>query len=269
VDLNNFVDIKDALIGVKPDEIYHLAASNVSSQGSGNNNHRYIEKEMFERNITATSNILYVCCEYLKASRIVLAGSCLMFDASNTLIQTESTPFESDSLYGISKITENSLVKYYRSKDLHASTAILYNHESPRRPNTFVTKKIVENIVAIKNGRISDFTLGNITTLKDWGFAKDYVYGMYLMAQQDLPEDYILASGELHSIREFVEICASRLGLNNWGNFIHIDSTILTRKVTELLGDCSKAKHNLKWEKTVSFKELVGLMLDYEINHGE
>jgi GDPmannose 4,6-dehydratase len=269
VDLNNFVAAKDTILEIKPDEIYHLAASHVSSQGFGAEK-QFIEKELFEHNITATSNILYISYEYLKKPKIALAGSCLMFDASNTMVQTEKTPFKSSSLYGLAKITENLLAKYYRSKGLYVSTAILYNHESPRRSNMFVTKKIVENMTAIKNGKICGFTLGSLAALKDWGFAKDYVDGMYLMARQDYPDDYIFASEELHSIREFVEICAYKLGLDDWERFINIDPTILDRKTTgQLLGDCSKAKYVLKWKKTVAFKELVELMLHYEINHLE
>ena len=264
VDLDNYDALRKVLIEIQPDEIYHLAASHVSSQGVKQNKVLY-EKQLFDNNVKATSNILCICFESLKDARVVLAGSCLMYDNSKENIQNEFTAFNSKSLYGLSKITENSLTKYYRNNGFHASMAILYNHESPRRSINFVTKKIVRNMVAIKNNRINHFTLGNIDIKKDWGFAKDYVYGMYLMAQQDCPDDFILSSGELHSIRNILQICADILKINNWEEYVQIDPTILDRKINnQLFGDCTKARQNLRWEKTVNFHELVTLLIETE-----
>ena len=242
LDLNNYDDLTKVIIELKPDEIYHVAAFHVSSQGIIGNKHKY-EKQLFDYNIKSTSNILSICYEQSKKTKIVLAGSCLMFDSSNTQVQNENTPFNSKSLYGLAKITENSLAKYYSNKGLNVSTAILYNHESSRRSDDFVTKKIVKNMVAIKRGQLKKFTLGNINTKKDWGYAKDYANGLYLMAQQEIADDYILSSEKLHTIKEFIEICANILNISNWQDHIEIDSSIIDRKIDgQLYGDCSKAK---------------------------
>ena len=266
VDLNDYNALKEIIIKIRPDEIYHFATSQNSSQEAVENKCWY-EKQLFDNNVRATSNILCICCEASRDTKIVLAGSCLMYDNTKENIQNESTVYNSKSLYGISKITENSLAKYYRDNGLHVSMAILYNHESPRRKANFVTKKITSNMVAIKNGKIENFTLGNLDTKKDWGFAKDYVYGIYLMAQQKFSDDYILSSGEMHSIKEIVQICADVLEINNWEKLIHIDSSILDRKIDgQLFGDCTKAKEILGWEKTVSFNELISLLIKAEIN---
>jgi len=264
VELDDFNSLKNLLIEINPDEIYHLAASHISSQGFKDSDN---EKVLFESNVLATSNILFICNKYLKHTKIVLAGSCLMFDGSNTTIQNEETPFESNSLYGLAKITEHSLVKYYRNRNLHVSMAILYNHESPRRKADFVTRKIVSSMVAIREGKLDTFILGDINIKKDWGFAGDYVHGMYLMLQQDCPDDYILSSGELHSISEIVEICASNLKINNWESHIHIDSSILDRKIkNRLFGECVKAQKKLGWRKAVGFYELISLLIEAELN---
>jgi GDPmannose 4,6-dehydratase len=265
LDLQEYASVKAIMLKIKPDEIFHLAALHLSSQDTSNNI-IFNEKIVFDHNVIATSNILCICHKYLKGVKIVLAGSCLMYDNSKTEIQDESTPFDSRSLYGLAKITENSLARLYRMNGLHVSTAILYNHESSRRSDEFVTKKIIKNMVAIKFGLVKKFTLGNIEIKKDWGFAKDYVYGMYLMTQQAMPDDYILSSGELHTIQEFVEICALLLKIKNCLDYIEVNPSILNRKITGILfGNCSKAQNILGWTKRVDFTNLIHLMLQDEI----
>ncbi len=267
VELNDYFELKNLLCSIKPDEIYHLAAFHVSSQGVKEDKSLY-GKQLFDYNVISTSNILSICNEYLKNSRILTAGSCLMFDNSETDIQDENTPFNTNSLYGLSKVTENSLVKYYRGKGLYCSTAILYNHESSRRNNSFVTKKIITNMIKIKNGEIDKFTLANLDTKKDWGYAKDYANGMFLMNQQKTPQDFVLSSGELHTIEEFIQICADVLNINNWKKHIIIDSNIIDRKINNtLFGNCTKAKQELDWCQTISFDELIKLMIQNEIDN--
>lgn len=266
IDLNDYGSLKQLLFDIKPDEIYHVAAFHVSAQGTKDNKD-FREKELFDYNLKSTSNILSICYEFLKTTKVVLAGSCLMFDNSNTESQNEETTFDSKSLYGLAKIAENSLVKYYRNKGIHASTAILYNHESSRRSDDFVTKKIVKNLVAVKKGEIKKFTLGNIDTKKDWGYAKDYAYGMYLMAQSEKPQDYILATGKNHTIKDFIEIAAKKLDIENWKKYIEIDDGIIDRRVqTNFLGDWNLAKTQLKWGHSISLEELIGLMIKNELN---
>ncbi|WP_321779659.1 GDP-mannose 4,6-dehydratase [Sulfurimonas sp.] len=265
VDLCNYNDLKNLLLELCPDEIYHLSAYHYSSESSLNND--YHEKLLFEHNVASTLNILSICSEYLKNTRIVTAGSCLMFDSSKTIKQNEKTPFSSSSLYGLAKITEANLVKYYRDKGLHASTAILYNHESSRRKDNFVTKKIIKNLVAVQNGEIEKFSLGNINITKDWGYARDYTYGMFLMCQSSSPKDYILASGTSRSIRNFIEIAAKILEIKNWEKHIEIDRKFLTRKFsTELKGDSSLASSELKWKSMLKLEKLIELMIKNELN---
>ena len=253
---------------MKPDEVYHLAATHVSSEWKDQTSSSLHDKELFDYNVLATSNILSVCWDYLKDTKLVFAGSCLMFDASKSKIQTEKTPFKSNSLYGLAKITENALVKYYRSKGLHCSTAILYNHESHRRSSHFVTKKIVSNMVKISRGEIDSFSLGNIYTKKDWGYAKEYVEAMYLMAQAKFADDYIISSGKLHSIKDFIDICANKLGIDNWGKYIKIEPQIISRKFNnQLLGSNLKIQKKLGWKPSVNLKQLIEIMIYNEINN--
>lgn len=148
-DIYNYSEISKLIAEIQPDEIYHMAAYHVSSDGVGNGN-TVREQEVYNKNVLATANILEACCHLSRHTKVITAGSCLMYDASDTVCQTESTPFASNSLYGMAKISENMLVRFYREKGLYACTAILYNHESHRRASQFVTKKIVENMVRIK-----------------------------------------------------------------------------------------------------------------------
>jgi GDPmannose 4,6-dehydratase len=265
LDLRDYDSLKSLLLTINPNEIYHLAASHLSSEEM-NTNHILEEKNIFDDNLKATSNILAICHEFLKATKIITAGSCLMFDSSDTKVQDESTPFKSNSLYGLAKIAENSLVSYYRNKDLFCSTAILYNHESSRRKDFFVVKKIVKNMVAIKKGFSKKVTLGSLNYKKDWGYAKDYAYGIYLMSKADEAQDFILSSFQLHSIKDFIKICANILEISDWNDHIVVDSSIVGRKVsTTLLGNNSKAKNELNWRLTLTLKELAELMIKNEL----
>ena len=268
VDVCNYNELKDLICELQPDEIYHLAAVHVSSEWNSQTSGIFYDKELFDRNVLATSNILSVCWNYLKNAKLVFAGSCLMFDNSRTKIQTEKTPFNSKSLYGLAKITENALVKYYRSKGLHCSTAILYNHESHRRSIDFVTKKIVSNMVKILRGEINTFSLGNISTQKDWGYAKEYVEAMCLMAQAKVADDYIISSGTLHSIKDFIDICANKLKIDDWEKHVKIDPQIISRKLSsQLLGSNLKIQKKLDWKPLVNLERLIEIMIDHEIKY--
>ena len=269
VDLNDYDKLKELFLDIGPDEIYHVAAFHVSSEDIKGTKDLE-EKQLFDYNVKSTSNILSICCDFMKNTKILTAGSCLMYDNSDTIQQDETTPFNSKSLYGLAKITENMLVRYYRNKGLYSCSAILYNHESSRRSSSFVTKKIVENMVKIKKGVIDSFTLGNINTKKDWGYAKDYAYGMYLMLQQNEARDYILSSGKLHTIKDFIEICSKKLDIYDWKKYIIIDSDIVNRKINTILkGNSKKAEFQIGFKHTLSFEQLVGKMLDDEIQQYE
>ena len=260
-DLQKYERIKDIIEDIQPDEIYHLAASHVSSEGRRNGKVTN-EIQLFK------NNLLGICNEISKNIRILTAGSCLMFDSSNTNRQDENTPYSSGSLYGIGKITENKLVEYYRNKGLYACTAILYNHESHRRSEDFVTRKIVRNMCMLKRNSNHKFSLGNIEIKKDWGYAKDYVKGMHLMLQADNPQDYILSSNELHSVREFIEICARILQIDNWAANIDINTDIINRNnFTSLYGDSKKIERELGWKRETGFEEMILKMVMEEMKY--
>ena len=263
-DLYQYDDTVKIIDEVKPDEFYHLAASHFSSQTSSINR----EQSLYKVNVLATFNTLSAIKEVSKESRVVTAGSCLMFDASDNSPQNEKTSFKTKSFYGLAKVTENILVKFFREQGLHISMAILYNHESPRRSKNFVTKKIVQNMVLLFKGEIKSFELGNIDIVKDWGYAKDYVYGMWLMAQQPKPHDYILASGKGHKIRDFIDHAAEILNISNWGPFITLKPNIITRNLNiDLIGDPTLAFQKLKWNHTINFYQLIELMVKNELNN--
>lgn len=267
-DLNNLEELQKLLIEINPDEIYHLAAFHNSSENTKDENKSAIlnEKLLYDYNTKSTSNILYIATEFLK-SKVVIAGSCLMFDNTSTNIQNENTPFCSKSLYGLAKISEYELAQYYRKKGLHVSCAILYNHESSRRSDDFVTKKIVKNLVKIKKGEISNFTLGNTDVKKDWGYAKDYAYAMYLMLQQNNGDNYILSTGQLHTIKDIIKICADYLKIDNVYSYINLDNKIIGRNIKgALLGDCSYAKNKLGFKHSLNFKDMIELMIKNELN---
>ena len=153
------------------------------------------------------------------------------------------------------------------TKGLYCSTAILYNHESPRRGEKFVTKKIVSNLVKIKNGEISYFTLGDLKSVRDWGYAKDYVRGMWLMCQQANPRDYILATGEEHQVADFVSYAAHVLGIPDWGKYVHEDMSLIPHNDDIVpIGDSGMVKRELKWHTSVNFCELVKIMVLGELN---
>lgn len=262
VDLLDCSELEKKLIEVAPDEIYHLAAQHVSAEDAG----FAVEKNIFQNNICITANILDICYRHLRDTKILTAGSCLMYDGSKTMMQDMNTPFQTISYYGIAKVTENMLVKMYRSKGMYACTAILYNHESHRRSDQFVTQKIVKNMIKLKRGEISGFSLGNLDSMKDWGYAYDYAYGMYLMMQNERPEDFILSTNVLHTIEDFAAECARQLEITDWRDHIEINGQIISRKIDGVLkGDCSETERKLGWVRTKSFQELVSEMIENNI----
>ena len=261
--IHQYDEVLEAIRNIKPDEIYHLAAKHYSSEMSSYANDRLL----YVDNITATFNILSALKECKYSTKVILAGSCLMFDGSDTYLQDEKTPFQSISFYGLAKITEQKLAEFFRNMGVFVSMAILYNHESPRRPSNFVTKKIVRNLVQICNGEKKDFSLGCVNVIKDWGYAKDYAYGMWLMAQADTPTDYILSTGTKRTIRDFIDLASSELGIDNWANYVNIDNQLLRRNNTShLVGNPSLVKEKLGWNHTINFEELVKLIVQSELS---
>lgn len=266
-DLRSYESVRHLIRELKVDECYHLAAVHYSS-GTATTERIRVDKQLFEDNTISTLNLLYAIHEVSPGTKFVLAGSCLMFDAVKEFPQNENTSFKSKSVYGLSKIVGSEIVSLLRdTKGLHCSTAILYNHESPRRTEKFVTKKIVSNLVKIKNGEISYFTLGNLKSVRDWGYAKDYVYGMWLMCQQVNARDYILATGTGYTVEDFVSYAAHILDIHDWQNYVYEDKSFLPpEEDTVLVGDASMAESELNWHPSVNFHDLVGIMVSCELN---
>lgn len=264
IDLSNYNEVYNLLGELQVDEIYHLSASHVSSEGVRNGK-TVNEIQLFQENVNATANILAASNCVDKKTRVLTAGSCLMFDDTETIIQDEMTPFRSKTLYGIGKITENKLVAYYRKHGLYACTAILYNHESHRRSADFVTKKIVKNMCKLKKDASHRFSLANIDVKKDWGYAGDYVQAMQIMLQAKTAKDYIVASGEVYSIRDFVDLCAEVLGIEQWENSIDIGSVTVTRdSKVQLRGNPKQIEQELGWKRSKDLREIVKEMIDKE-----
>jgi GDPmannose 4,6-dehydratase len=198
--------------------------------------------------------------------RMYQASSSEMFGKVREIPQTELTPFYPRSPYGVSKVFAHYItVNYRESYDLFAVSGILFNHESPRRGLEFVTRKVTDGVARIKAGLAQQLGLGNLDAQRDWGFAGDYVRAMWLMLQQDRAEDYVIATGESHSVRELVEVAFGHADLD-WEQHVVLDPAFIRpAEVDHLIGDASKAKAELGWSPSVDFKGLVTMMVDADL----
>ncbi len=245
---------------VEPDEVYNLAAQS----------HVKVSFEMPEYTTDVTAmgvlRILDAVRDLGLRTRVYQAGSSEMFGLIHENPQTERTPFHPRSPYGVSKAFGHWMaVNYRESYGLHVSNGILFNHESPRRGENFVTRKITMGLAAIRKGKAKELRLGNLDAQRDWGYAKDYVEAMWLMLQREQPDDYVIATGETHSVREFLEEAFSYAGLG-WKEFVKVDPKYFRpAEVDLLLGDASKARKVLGWQPRVAFKALVRLMADADM----
>jgi GDPmannose 4,6-dehydratase len=245
---------------VAPDEVYNLAAQS----------HVAVSFEMPEYTTDVTGQgvlrLLDAVRDLKLPARVYQAGSSEMFGLVQQTPQTERTPFYPRSPYGVSKVFGHWMaVNYRESYGLHVSNGILFNHESPRRGENFVTRKITMGLAAIKQGRAKELRLGNLDAKRDWGFAGDYVEAMWRMLQQEKPDDYVIATGETHSVREFVEESFGYAGLD-WKKHVVVDEKYFRpSEVDVLLGDPTKAKTVLGWQPRVTFKALVKMMVDADM----
>jgi GDPmannose 4,6-dehydratase len=260
-DLSDSVNLVKLLYQLQPDEIYHLGAQS----------HVRVSFDIpeYTSDVTAlgTIRILEAMRETGIRPRFYQASSSEMFGKAQAVPQNENTPFWPRSPYGVSKVFAYwATVNYRESYGLHASNGILFNHESPRRGETFVTRKISRAVAAIKHGLQSELFLGNLDAKRDWGYAPEYVEGMWRMLQQDEGDDYVLGTGETHTVREFVETAFSHVGLD-WKEHVRHDPRYeRPAEVDLLIGDASKAREALGWEPKVKFKELVQIMVDADMN---
>jgi GDPmannose 4,6-dehydratase len=245
---------------VRPHEIYNLAAMSFVPASW--------DQPMLtgEFNSQGVTRVLDAIRRVDPTIRFYQASSSEMFGKVREVPQNELTPFYPRSPYGVSKVSAHYItVNYRESYNLFAVSGMLFNHESPRRGLEFVTRKVSDGVARIKLGRASVLTLGNLDAHRDWGFAGDYVRAMWLMLQQERPDDYVIATGVSHSVREVVEIAFARAGLE-WEKFVRTDPALLRpAEVDHLLGDASKARQVLGWTPRVDFRQLVEMMVDADI----
>lgn len=258
--MESFASLFKVVNKVKPDECYHLAAQSFVSYSFED------EFSTINTNINGTHYILTAIKELAPRCRFYFAASSEMFGKAKEIPQDEDTPFHPRSPYGISKVAGFDLTRNYREAyGLFACNGILFNHESPRRGFEFVTRKITNAVVEIKFGLAKELRLGNLNARRDWGFSGDYVKAMWLMLQQDKPDDYVIATGETHTVKEFVQVAFAHAGLD-WKKYVKVDKDFYRpAEVNILLGDYSKARKKLGWKPQVKFKELVKMMVDSDL----
>jgi len=245
---------------VQPDEIYNLAAMSFVPTSW---NQPVLTGEFTALGVTKLLEAMRVVCP---KARFYQASSSEMFGKVVETPQSERTPFYPRSPYGVAKVYGHFItVNYRESYNLFACSGILFNHESPRRGKEFVTRKITDAVARIKLGRQKELRMGNLDAKRDWGFSGDYVRAMWMMLQQDAPSDYVVATGETHSVREFLEIAFSHVGLD-YTDYVVVDPAFIRpAEVDLLLGDPSKARTTLGWKPEVSFRELVTMMVDADL----
>jgi GDPmannose 4,6-dehydratase len=245
---------------VAPDEVYNLAAQSHVRVS--------FDSPEYTADITGTGTIrlLEAIREVGIKPRFYQASSSEMYGMVQEVPQKETTPFYPRSPYGCAKVYSYWItVNYRESYGMHASNGILFNHESPRRGETFVTRKITRAVAHIKAGLQKKLYLGNLDAKRDWGYAKEYVEAMWLMLQQDTPDDYVIATNETHSVREFLEVAFGHVGLD-WKQYVELDARYnRPAEVDLLIGDYSKAKKKLGWEPKTKFVELTKLMVDADV----
>jgi GDPmannose 4,6-dehydratase len=255
--LESYASLHRVVDEVRPDECYHLAAQSFVSYSFDD------EFSTLNVNVNGTHYMLACLKSLVPGCRFYFAGSSEMFGSAQSVPQDESTRFHPRSSYGISKVAGFDLTRNYREAyGMHASSGILFNHESPRRGFEFVTRKITSAVARILAGKSTELRLGNLDAQRDWGHASEYVRAMWLMLQQPLPDDYVVATGECHSVREFVELAFSHVGLD-YRKYITIDPQLYRAAEVNLLkGDAAKAHRVLGWEHRVGFRDLVQEMVE-------
>ena len=259
-DLLDEVSLRQAVHAVKPDEIYNLAAQS------------FVPTSWQQPVLTAEFTAIGVCrlLEAMRAmcptAKFYQASSSEMFGKVREVPQTEETPFYPRSPYGVAKVFGHHItVNYRESYGMYAVSGILFNHESPRRGLEFVTRKITDGAARIKLGLAKDLKLGNLDSQRDWGFAGDYVRAMWMMLQEKKPRDYVVATGEMHTVREFAEIAFNCVGLK-YQDYVKTDpSFIRPAEVDQLLGDPTRVKTELGWKPEVSFEKMIEIMVQADL----
>ncbi|UOF91487.1 GDP-mannose 4,6-dehydratase [Fodinisporobacter ferrooxydans] len=257
LDLGSLIEV---VRKVQPDEVYNLAAQSFVATSW--------EQPVLTGQITAigVTNMLEAVRLVKSDARFYQASSSEMFGKVVETPQRETTPFYPRSPYGVAKVYGHWItVNYRESYDMYACSGILFNHESPRRGLEFVTRKVTNAVARIKLGLQNELRMGNLDAKRDWGFAGDYVQAMWLMLQQEQPDDYVISTGETHAVRELLEVAFGYVGLN-YEDYVVVDPKFVRpAEVDLLLGDCSKAKEKLGWELKVSFEQLIQMMVEEDL----
>ena len=260
LDLLNPAAVAEFLKQSDPTHLYYLAAFHHSSE-----DHQEIsDADLFRRSFYTHVQGLVSCLEGIRcvspSVRLFYAASSHVFGKPDDFPQTEKTPVRPENIYGISKAAGVEACRYYRRRyGLHASCGILYNHESGYRKETFVSRKIIKGALAIARGERKELLLGALDAAIDWGYAPDYVQAMTMIAESDPAEDYIVATGELHTVAEFAEAVFARLGLD-WRRYVTVDPLLITKDPSRLLGDASKLREKTGWRPATGFPEMLDLL---------
>lgn len=266
-DLTEVDRVRSLVVELAPDEVYNLAA--VSSVARS-----WQEPDLTGRvNGLAAVGLLESALQAQEASgrqvRVVQASSAEIFGEPTVSPQDESTPLRPVNPYGAAKAYAHLMTGVYRHRGLHAVSAILYNHESPRRPTQFVTRKITSGVAAIARGDATELRLGNLDARRDWGWAPDYVDAMVRAVRADEPDDYVVATGEGRTVREFVGAAFRRAGITDWDRHVHVDQDFVRpADPSDLTGDATKARTRLGWTPSIGFEEIVGRMVDADLAAG-
>jgi GDPmannose 4,6-dehydratase len=259
-DLADSPSIYKLIEQIAPNEIYNLAAQSHVKVS--------FENPEYTADVVATGTLRLLEANRQTGvmARFYQASSSEMFGKVRETPQTELTPFHPRSPYGVAKVFAHQItVNYRESYDMHASCGILFNHESPRRGENFVTRKITQSVARIHKGLQDKLVLGNLDAKRDWGYAKEYVEAMWRMLQQDTPDDYVIATNETHSVQEFLEIAFKHVG-KNYQDYVETSSAYYRpAEVDLLIGDCTKAKNKLGWQPETTFEGLVKLMVDSDL----
>ena len=261
-DLSDQSSINSAIRQAKPDEVYNLAAQ--SFVGAS------FQQPILTSDITGlgTLRVLDSIKEIVPDAKFYQASSSEMY-GNHAGMKNEDTPFKPRSPYGVAKVFAHHITNHYKEAyNIFACCGILFNHESPLRGLEFVTRKITYELALIKHKKQEKFKLGNIHAKRDWGFAGDYVEAMWLMLQQKQPEDYVISTGESHSVEDFLNLATEYSELNDWKKLVDIDKSILRpTDIDDLVGDSSKARNQLGWKPKMTFKQLVKSMVEHDLEY--
>ena len=259
-DLTDQSSLDAAIRSVQPDEVYNMAAQSFVPASW--------TQPVLTGDVTGLGvmRVLEAIHKHRPQAKFLQASSSEMFGKVREVPQTERTPFHPRSPYGVAKVFGYHItVNYRESYGLFACSAIGFNHESPRRGMEFVTRKVTHQVAKIKCGLASKLKMGNLDAKRDWGFAGDYVYAMWLILQQSQPDDYVLATGKMHSVRELLEVAFGAVGLN-WKDYVEIDPKLIRpAEVDHLCGDATKARENLGWTPKTTFEEMITMMVEADL----